>query len=67
MSCIVSNVKQNPQESNQNKYGGSEFNMTATVLYCKFDLQRVSAIVGADRTASMAAADKAIHMFMTGD
>ncbi|XP_039757969.1 digestive organ expansion factor homolog [Pararge aegeria] len=55
------------QESNQNKYGGSDCNMTLTVLYCKYDLQRVAGALGSARAANMAAADKAVHMFVTGD
>ncbi|XP_046971418.1 U3 small nucleolar RNA-associated protein 25 homolog [Vanessa cardui] len=55
------------QESNQNKYGGSDCNMTVTVLYCKYDMQRAAAILGADRIARMAASEKSVHMYVTGD
>ncbi|XP_026314987.1 digestive organ expansion factor homolog [Hyposmocoma kahamanoa] len=55
------------QESNQNKYGGSEFNMTVTVIYSQYDLQRVAALVGTQRAARMGRSDKAVHMYMTGD
>ncbi|XP_013135561.1 PREDICTED: digestive organ expansion factor homolog isoform X2 [Papilio polytes] len=55
------------QESNQNKYGGSECNMTVTTLHCKYDAVRVSAALGAARLARLAASDKAVHMFVTGD
>ncbi|XP_048486057.1 U3 small nucleolar RNA-associated protein 25 homolog [Plutella xylostella] len=55
------------QESNQNKYGGSEFNMSVTVLYCKYDLQRLAGVLGAPRAAAAAAAEKQLHMYMTGD
>ncbi|XP_045537766.1 U3 small nucleolar RNA-associated protein 25 homolog [Papilio machaon] len=55
------------QESNQNKYGGSECNMTVTTLHCKYDAPRVAATLGAARFARLAASDKAVHMFVTGD
>ncbi|KPI92267.1 Digestive organ expansion factor-like [Papilio xuthus] len=55
------------QESNQNKYGGSECNMTVTTLHCKYDAARVAATLGAARFARLAASDKAVHMFVTGD
>ncbi|CAH0728473.1 unnamed protein product, partial [Brenthis ino] len=55
------------QESNQNKYGGSDCNMTVTVLYCKYDMQRAAALLGAARVARMAASDKSVHMYVTGD
>ncbi|XP_077286205.1 U3 small nucleolar RNA-associated protein 25 homolog [Arctopsyche grandis] len=53
------------QEANQNKYGGSESNMTVTVLYTKYDLQQLSAVVGTERTAKMVQSEKNVHMFMT--
>ncbi|OWR44886.1 digestive organ expansion factor protein [Danaus plexippus plexippus] len=55
------------QESNQNKYGGSDCNMTVTVLYCKYDLPRAASILGTRRIAKMAASDKSVHMYVTGD
>lgn len=55
------------QESNQNKYGGSECNMTVTALYCKYDTQRAAAVLGAARVARLAASDKSVHMYVTGD
>ncbi|XP_041969728.1 U3 small nucleolar RNA-associated protein 25 homolog [Aricia agestis] len=55
------------QETNQNKYGGSECNMTVSILYCKYDMQRAAAILGASRLAKMAASDKSVHMYVTGD
>ncbi|XP_038206745.1 digestive organ expansion factor homolog [Zerene cesonia] len=55
------------QESNQNKFGGSDCNMTATVLYCKYDMQRAAALLGAQRLARMAASDKSVHMYVTGE
>ncbi|VVC91521.1 unnamed protein product [Leptidea sinapis] len=55
------------QESNQNKYGGSSCNMSVSTLYSKYDLQRTSAVLGAERLARVAASDKSVHMFVTGD
>ena len=42
-------------------------NKTCTVLYTKYDIQRLSAIVGSDRAAYMVNADKNVHMFVTGE
>ncbi|KAG6462263.1 hypothetical protein O3G_MSEX013142 [Manduca sexta] len=55
------------QECNQNKYGGSECNMTVTVLYCKYDLLQISAILGSNRVSRIMGSDKPVHMFMTGE
>ncbi|CAG4957551.1 unnamed protein product [Colias eurytheme] len=55
------------QESNQNKFGGSDCNMTASVLYCKYDMQRAAALLGAQRVARMAVSDKSVHMYVTGE
>lgn len=55
------------QECNQNKYGGSECNMSVTVLWCKYDAQRVGALLGTARGARALLSDKAVNMYMTGD
>lgn len=55
------------QEVNQNKFGGSECNMTATVLFCQYDLPRVAALLGTARAARVARSDKHVHMYVTGD
>ncbi|XP_026743020.1 digestive organ expansion factor homolog [Trichoplusia ni] len=55
------------QEVNQNKFGGSECNMTATVLFCQYDLPRVVALLGNARAAHVARSDKHVHMYVTGD
>ncbi|KAF6208642.1 hypothetical protein GE061_017100 [Apolygus lucorum] len=39
--------------------------MTVNVLYTKFDVTQVAAIVGTDRATRMLASDKPTHMFMT--
>ncbi|XP_028160268.1 digestive organ expansion factor homolog [Ostrinia furnacalis] len=55
------------QESNQNKYGGSECNMSVTALYCRYDGERAAALLGAPRLGAALAADRALHVYMTGD
>ncbi|XP_076164404.1 U3 small nucleolar RNA-associated protein 25 homolog isoform X2 [Ptiloglossa arizonensis] len=54
-------------ETNQNPRAGSESNMTVTVLYCKYDVMQLSAIVGIERANKMLGSEKSIHMLMTGD
>uniref|UniRef100_A0A0K8SP75 U3 small nucleolar RNA-associated protein 25 homolog n=1 Tax=Lygus hesperus TaxID=30085 RepID=A0A0K8SP75_LYGHE len=39
--------------------------MTVNVLYTKFDVTQIAAIVGTDRATRMLASDKPTHMFMT--
>ena len=56
------------QDVYQNKKDGlDESSMTVTCLYTKYDMLRVSAIVGSERTSKMAQSYKSTHMFMTGD
>ncbi|XP_050486770.1 U3 small nucleolar RNA-associated protein 25 homolog [Bombus huntii] len=55
------------QEANQNPRSGSGSNMTITVLYCKYDIMQLSAIVGAERANKMFGSEKSIHMLMTGE
>ncbi|CAH0756445.1 unnamed protein product [Diatraea saccharalis] len=55
------------QESNQNKYGGSECNMSVTVLYSLYDVQRVAGVLGAARVARALQADQHVQVYMTGD
>lgn len=55
------------QEANQNARDGGENSMTVTILYTKYDMLQIAAIVGSDRAAKMAASEKTTHMFMTGD
>lgn len=51
----------------QNKKGGSDGNMSCTVLYCKYDIQRLAPVVSTDRAATMLSADaKSVHMFSPG-
>ena len=55
------------QQANQNRRSGSESNMTVTILYCKYDIMQLSAIVGTERANKMFASDKSIHMLVTGE
>lgn len=55
------------QEANQNPRSGSGSNMTITILYCKYDIMQLSAIVGAERASKMFGSEKSIHMLMTGE
>ena len=47
----------------QNKKGGSDGNMSCTVLYCKYDVHRVSPVVATERAKTMLSASKSVHMF----
>ncbi|KAK2158865.1 hypothetical protein LSH36_162g02012 [Paralvinella palmiformis] len=42
-------------------------NFTCEVLYTKYDVHKLSAIVGTERAGQMLHADKPVHMFITGD
>nr|XP_033792949.1 digestive organ expansion factor homolog isoform X2 [Geotrypetes seraphini] len=46
---------------------GEEATWTCTVLYCKYDAQRLAAIVGTDRAAQMLHSKKNVHLFVTGE
>lgn len=48
-----------------NKKIGSNSNMTVTVLFCKYDVQRVASIVGTERAAQMTQSDRNVHMLVT--
>lgn len=55
------------QESYQNPRDGAAGTQTVTVLYTKYDMLQVAAVVGTERAAKMAASDNATHTFMTGE
>ncbi|XP_075719384.1 U3 small nucleolar RNA-associated protein 25 homolog [Rhinoderma darwinii] len=46
---------------------GEEATWTCTVLYSKYDAQRLAAVVGAERTAQMLQSKKKVHLFVTGE
>ena len=41
-------------------------NATCTTLYTRYDAHRLAAVVGTDRAGHMLAAEKGVHMFVTG-
>ncbi|KAM5163917.1 U3 small nucleolar RNA-associated protein 25 homolog [Mantella aurantiaca] len=46
---------------------GEEATWTCTVLYSKYDAQRLTAVVGAERAAQMLQSKKNVHLFVTGE
>merc|ERR1712025_657162 len=58
----------NMLSANKAKAGTSDnTQITATVLYNKYDIQRLSGVVSSDRSATMITAEKNVHMLITGD
>nr|CAD7194998.1 unnamed protein product [Timema douglasi] len=55
------------QEANQSRHSGADSNMTVTVLYSKYDVQQLAAVVGTERASRMVTSERNVHMFMTGD
>ena len=55
------------QSSYQNRKGGSDGNMSCTVLYNKYDIQRLTSVVGSDKANFMIKSEKNTHMFMPGE
>ncbi|XP_061481301.1 U3 small nucleolar RNA-associated protein 25 homolog isoform X2 [Rhineura floridana] len=46
---------------------GEEATLTCTVLYSKYDAQKMAAVVGVDRAAQMLQSSKNVHLFVTGE
>ncbi|KAL4829971.1 hypothetical protein H8958_012446 [Nasalis larvatus] len=46
---------------------GEEATWTCTVLYSKYDAQRLAAVVGVERAAQMLRSKKNVHLFITGE
>ncbi|XP_036727812.1 digestive organ expansion factor homolog isoform X3 [Balaenoptera musculus] len=46
---------------------GEEAAWTCTVLYSKYDAQRLAAVVGVERAAQMLPSKKNVHLFITGE
>lgn len=46
---------------------GEEATWTCTVLYSKYDAQRLAAVVGVERAAQMLRSPKNVHLFITGE
>lgn len=49
-----------------NKKVGSSSNMTISVLYTKYDIHQLAAIVSTERAAKMVQSDRNVHMIVTG-
>ena len=47
--------------------GGSEANMSVTIVYNKYDAVRLCGVVGTDRAGEMLTSHKTRHMFSPGD
>ncbi|XP_036398601.1 digestive organ expansion factor [Megalops cyprinoides] len=46
---------------------GEEASWTCTVLYSRYDMQRLAAVTGAERAAQMLQSKKSVHLFITGE
>ncbi|KAM4813489.1 U3 small nucleolar RNA-associated protein 25 homolog isoform X2 [Urocitellus parryii] len=46
---------------------GEEATWTCTVLYSKYDAQRLASVVGVERAAQMLQSKKNVHLFITGE
>lgn len=55
------------QDAYQNPRDGGDDAMTVTVLYTKYDMLQIGAIVGSDRAQKMATSEKTTQVFMTGE
>lgn len=54
------------QEANMNKKVGNMSNMTVTVLYTRYDVHQLAAIVTTERIGKMIKSDRNVHMMVTG-
>ena len=48
------------------KGGGSDGNMTITVLYNKYDAQRLASALGSEKAGQIVRAEKKVHVFVAG-
>ncbi|ODN02353.1 Digestive organ expansion factor [Orchesella cincta] len=55
------------QENFQNKRVRQRKNSSVNVIYCKYDVPRLSAIVGTERAGHMISSEKKIHAFVSGE
>ncbi|XP_055849072.1 U3 small nucleolar RNA-associated protein 25 homolog [Episyrphus balteatus] len=55
------------QESYQNPRDGLENSMSVTILYSKYDMLQISAIIGTDRAAKLLRSNKTTQVFVAGD
>ncbi|XP_060534751.1 U3 small nucleolar RNA-associated protein 25 homolog [Cylas formicarius] len=54
------------QESNMNRKVGNVTNMSVTIMYSKYDIMQLSAVVGTDRAAQMALSERKLVMWKSG-
>ncbi|KAJ8973519.1 hypothetical protein NQ317_014244 [Molorchus minor] len=54
------------QAANMNKKIGNVSNMSITVIYSKYDVHQLSAIVGTERSSKMIQSERKVHMMVTG-
>jgi len=54
------------QKSFQNPRGGSESNMSITILYTKYDIQRLNLCVGNETASKMLSSENSRHIFKAG-
>ncbi|KAL3875210.1 hypothetical protein ACJMK2_038135 [Sinanodonta woodiana] len=57
----------NMLQDKKKRTGAGVNHQTCTVLYSRYEAQRLSDIIGTDRAAQMLNSDKGIHMFVTGE
>ena len=50
-----------------NRKGGSDGNMSCTVLYTKYDNLRLASVASTSKAEFMMSAEKNIHLFMAGN
>ena len=55
------------QKSCQNPRGGTDTNMSISVLYTKYDVQRLGLCVGTDTASTLLSSSKNVHILQTGD
>jgi len=64
-SSVLSDLCNLLQPQFQNRRGGSDSNMSITVLYSKYDAVRLAAAVSSDTAATMLQAENNVHKFET--
>lgn len=55
------------QETILNKKSSGLSNMTVSIIYSKYDVFQLSAIIGTEKSGKMLQSDRKVHMMVTGD
>ena len=55
------------QKSFQNPRGGTDNNMSLTVLYTRYDVQRLNLSVGTETASTMLSSSKTVHILQSGE